>query len=191
MKSFTLIIKGVKMKMIKKAWWLTLITGIIFIGIGLTSIFNSSLILSGIIIIVGVAFLFAGINSIVTFFMISQKGEGAYGHLLYAIINVIFGMLLVISPAMSAVVIVYYLAGWALFRGIMQIIFGMKLPIFKKGTIGSGIFILIFSVIMFVYPEAISDIIISIFGFFTLIFGIIQVFSALKLKEMSKQTLIV
>lgn len=172
------------MRIIKNIWWLSLIIGIFFLSVGLIAIIDPSILLSFITVIVGIGFLFTGAKDLIVGFSNKKTEKSWWSHLIYSSMNLAIGFLLIIDPQMSLVVTIYYLAFWSIARGIMQIIFGIKLPALKNTTITSGIIIIIMGILLLLYPEEISEVIIVIIGIFISIFGISQIIQA----SISRQT---
>lgn len=166
------------MKIIKNIWWLTLISGIFFLSFGLTLVLKPDILLSIITIIIGVAFLFSGIKDVVTAVIDKKQNKNWWNSIVYSSLNIILGIILITNPEVSTIAIIWYLAFWALLRGITQIIFGIKLAPVGSFILTSGIILTIAGSIMVLYPTEISNVIMTFIGICSMIFGIYQIIAA-------------
>ena len=85
------------------------------------------------------------------------------------------GVIVLSQPGMSAVVLLYFIAAWALITGTVQIVFGLRAR--RGGTekgghvIGGGLGI-VFGLLAFTWPDATAWSIVTVIGLFAIFFGI-------------------
>jgi len=170
-----------------KHWYIPLIVGLIFIGIGIYTLISpleSYLTLS---IIFSLSFLFSGLSD--TIFSISNRNEMEnWGWTLtFGILTFVMGVLLILNPAISIITLPFYVGFVILFRSVMGISYAIELK--KYGVLdwgnlmGIGVLGLLFSFILIWNP---------LFAGFTIVFwtglaiisgGVFSVYLAFKLKK--------
>jgi len=169
-------------KKINKIWWITLIIGILFLTFGITALVKQDIVLSGIIFTAGIGFLFIGFKEIITSFNLRQQ-HGWWSYLIYGCLSLAIGILFIVNPKLSAAALVTYLAIWLLIRGISQITLSFKITIFKRSVMTSGSVMMILGFIMLLYPEVVSNIVITLIGIGAIGFGVFQIVASTFLKE--------
>jgi uncharacterized membrane protein HdeD (DUF308 family) len=134
---FTLV-HALKGRKVAKNWGRGLFVGIPSIVAGLI-IFSrplASAILTVTFLVYLIAFwsMFFGINSIVTGIRLHKEVNNEWSMILGGIISTLFGILLLVSPMMSAMTLVWLIAVFALVDGIILIVLSFKVR--KFGTAG-------------------------------------------------------
>lgn len=105
--------------------------------------------------------------------------------LLEGILGIIAGILILSSPGITALFIVYLIAAWAIISGIFQIVAAIQLRRQIEGEwllIVSGIFSVIFGFILAILPGISALTILWIIGAYTVAFGITQLILAFRLR---------
>ncbi|MGL4655091.1 MAG: HdeD family acid-resistance protein [Sarcina sp.] len=112
---------------------LCILEGILLAIIGLMAIFNPISSFMSFALIVGILFIAYGV---IKFFRL-WKDEHKTLHIIMSIIDILFGLILIITPLETASEFVLILGVWAIIRGIYNLIFaaklkkaGLKFPIF-------------------------------------------------------------
>ncbi len=92
-----------------------------------------------------------------------------------AVLSLLLGLLLIIWPEVTAVIVVYILAACIAVSGIASLVSyfrGRKDKTRGQGSLLVGLFFLIIAIVFFIFPDAVA-------GLFAIIFGAILVFSGL------------
>ena len=171
-----------------KNWYLPLIGGIIFIGVGVLVLMTpheSYLTLS---IIFSISFLISGILDVV--FSISNRNEmeGWGWNLALGLLNMVIGFILIIHPGISIVTLPFFVGFVVLFRSIMAIGASLELKnyyVLDWGYLmGLGILGVIFSIILIWNPvfAGLSLIIWTALAF--IVFGVYSIMLSFKLKKL-------
>lgn len=170
-------------------WWLTVIIGILFIIIGVWSLFTPVETLLTVAYFVGFMFLFTGIAEI--FSVSSSNGNWGWS-LLSGVIDFIIGVLFVTMPAGEAVLVISFLFGfWILFRSILGL--GLVLSLknstnqsvanSSKNIIALPIIGILLGFIFLMSPVIASGFIVGIFSAAVITFGIFELYWGFFLKK--------
>lgn len=171
-----------------KHWYIPLIVGIIFILVGIytfSSPLESYVALS---IIFSLSFLFSGITEI-TFSIANRNEIDSWGwSLAFGIITFIFGILLILNPAISITTLPFYVGFVVLFRSVGAISFSIDLKSFGVKDWGMlmavGILGLIFS-FMLLWNPLFSGITIVVWtGLAFIVSGIFSIILSFRLKKL-------
>lgn len=142
-----------------------------------------------------VAFLrLIGLVAIIGGFMViiqAMRTKGGWPLFLEGIMGIVIGILVISMPGLSALVISLLIGLWMVFIGIFQIInviqFYQMLPnIGKWLIILNGIVSILFGLIVVSHPLMGILLIVSYVGIYTLLFGVISLFSGFYIHSLSK-----
>ncbi len=170
-----------------KHWYIPLIVGLAFIGIGIYTLFSpleSYLTLS---IIFSLSFLFSGLSEII--FSISNRKEiDNWGWTLtFGILTFLLGLLLIMNPLISITTLPIYIGFVVLFRSIMGISYALELK--NYGVLDWGnlmvvaILGLVFSFILIWNPLFAGFTIVYWTGLAIILGGVFSVYLSFKLKK--------
>lgn len=131
-----------------KYWWILLLIGLLFIGLGVYCFVNPLASYAALSLVFSISFLFSGISEII--FSIANKDEiDSWGWTLaYGIVTTIVGFLLVVNPVLSLEVFAYYVGFLILFRSISGISHSFDLKNYGVKDWGFSLFISIISLIL-------------------------------------------
>jgi uncharacterized membrane protein HdeD (DUF308 family) len=165
-------------------WWLILLRGIIFILFGILAFAWSGLTLVTLVLFYGAFMLIDGVLALAQAIM----GGGMASRWWLALIGVAgiaAGLLTFMWPGLTALILLFFIAGWAIALGVFQIVGAIKLrkEIDNEWTlILSGIISVLFGLILFAAPGAGAIGLIWVIGSYAIVFGVLMVMAALKLK---------
>lgn len=117
-------------------WWVSLILGILFVGLALFLMFRPLAGYETLIILFSVSIFLSGILE--TLFAVSNRNvlRGWGWYFACAIIDLLLGLFLICFPSVTAAVIPIILAFWILFRGFSAI--GSSMDLKRLGVTGWG-----------------------------------------------------
>lgn len=170
-----------------KHWYIPLIVGLIFIGIGiytLVSPLESYLTLS---IIFSLSFLITGLSEII--FSISNRHEidNWVWTLTFGILTFILGILLIMNPAISITTLPFYIGFLILFRSIMGISYALELKNYGVLDWGNlmvvGILGVVFAFILIWNPLFAGFSVVFWTGLAIISGGVFSVYLSFKLKK--------
>ena len=127
-----------------KHWYAPLISGIIFIGAGILAFFFGKATFLTLTVLFSLSFILSGIAEIV-FSVINRKIMNFWGwSMALGIINIVFGLLLVVNPFVTMFALALFVGIAILFRSIGGIVLSIKL---KKTHYSKWGWLLTFSIL--------------------------------------------
>ena len=119
----------------------------------------------------------------------SDRAGPVAGHLLVALIDIAAGVIAIVWPGPTALVLVYVVAAWAIVGGIAEFVFA-----FAAGeTAGTralfllgGLVSIAFGVVLFARPNVGAVTLALLFGLFALFYGISQIMGGIQLRSVGK-----
>lgn len=176
--------------LLTRRWWLITLRGVAVIIFGILAFAWPELTLLMLVLLFGAYVLIDGILSIVT--GIASRGirERWWVMILGGIASIIVGVLTFIWPNITALVLLYIIAAWALITGIFEIVFAIqirRLISHEWLMILSGILSILFSLLLVFLPGPGALSLIWLIGAYALIFGIALVVFSLRLRSIGKK----
>src|SRR5260370_161252 len=104
------------------------------------------------------------------------------------VISVVVGIVIVIWPAITALVLLYIVATWAIITGIVRIVAAIQLRRVVRNEwllLGSGLASVIFGVIAAVFPGAGILALIWLLGAWLIVFGVFLIALAVQLRQLA------
>lgn len=170
-----------------KYWWVLLIIGLLFVGLGIYSFSYPLASYAALAMIFSVSFLFSGISEII--FSIANKDEiDNWGWMLaYGIMTTIIGFLLMVNPLLSLEIFAYYVGFLVLFRSISGISYSIDLRNFGIQGWGFSMFTSIVGVILAVIllwnPQLAGFTAVIWLGLAIITSGLFAIFTSFQLKR--------
>ena len=160
--------------------------GIIALLFGLFALTYPHVTLSILVTIFGIYVFASGLMTMLLALFSRDYDIGWWIYFLEGLVSMIVGIVVFCLPDMTAIVLVYLMALWAMITGIMQIIAYIKLhAIFENDLLLclNGLLSIIISILLFRFPIVSIIMIAWILGFYAFIFGVLSLLSAIKQKQ--------
>jgi len=168
-----------------KNWWLLLLRGVAAIIFGLLTFVWPGLTLLTLILFYGAFALIDGVLAIIA----AITGGAPAPRWWLAIVGLLgigAGLLTFLMPGLTALVLLYFIAGWAIATGLFQIVGAIKL---RKEIdnewllILGGIISMLFGIAMMLAPGAGALALVWVIGAYSVVIGLIFVALAFRLKK--------
>ncbi len=179
---------------ISKYWWVFTLRGLIAIAFGLAALLWPALTLGVMVLLFGLFALFEGGLAILTSFgKGDEKGgwtllfEGVAGLLVCVIVLLGASLGSILWPQVAAVMLVFYIAGWAILAGLFKIITAIRIRREVKGEwmLGlSGCVSILFGLILILNPGTGVVAVAWLIGIFAIILGIFLTLLGLRFRGM-------
>lgn len=169
-----------------KYWWSFFVRGVVAILLGLAAIFMPGITLELLAVLLAAFFLADGVFSLAASVGGKKLDSRWWLLLLEGLAGIIIGIITIVWPALTVVVLVLFVGFWALVTGILEIAAAIKLRHEIRGEwllALSGIISILFSLILFVNPGAGAVALVWIIGAYAFFFGISLVLLGLKLRK--------
>lgn len=141
-------------------WWSMLIRGILALTLAVLVLVWPQTTLSLLIILIAAYLLMEGILSLAVAFKTKWSIFAFFG-----IINILVSIIIIISPQISALAILYLIAAWLIARGVFDIINAIYLRKLIKDEwimIAGGILSIVLGALIIIFPNLLGAIFISV-----------------------------
>ncbi len=175
---------------ITRNWWLFAVRGVIAIIFGIVALTRPEQTLQALVLVFGAFALVDGIFTVIAGVASYRFFERWWAMLLEGVAGVVIGVLTFIWPSITALVLVYFIAAWALITGIFEIVAAIQLRRVITGEwalILSGLLSILFGVLLFVFPAAGAVSMIWMIGVYAILFGITLIILAFRLRSLRRE----
>ena len=168
-----------------KNWWLLLLRGIAAIIFGLLAFAWPGLTLVTLILLYGAYALVDGVLAIIAAITGGVPGS-RWWLAIVGLLGIVAGLVTFLTPGLTALVLLFFIAGWAIVTGVFEIIGAIKL---RKEIdnewllILSGIISVLFGVGIMLAPGAGALALVWVIGAYSVVMGVIFVALAFRLKK--------
>jgi len=173
------------LEMITSRWWIFLVRGIAAIVFGLAAALWPQITLPALAILFGAYALLDGIFALAAA-LSPLAGSRWFALLIEGLLGLTVAFYIFTQPVLGAVALVYAIAFWSIFTGILEIVAGVQLRDLVTNEwlyILAGIVPIAFGVLVVRYPDAGALAIVWLVGFYALLFGIAQIALSLRLRQ--------
>ena len=159
---------------LKKTGWVSIITSIAFIIIGLILINNPTEVMNMISSIIGIVIIVSGAIKLINYF--SAKGSYDFYNydLIYGIIAIILGIAVMIYGSVIETIFRLILGTWVIYSGLMRIGLSLKLRTVNASVSYVGIFLAICMLLGGIYIVFNSGALIATIGWIVVIYAVMD-----------------
>jgi uncharacterized membrane protein HdeD (DUF308 family) len=167
-------------------WWALAIRGAIAIIFGLAALLRPDIALDALILLFGAYALVDGVFAIVGVFGGTRGGTPRWLLLIEGIAGVLAGLIAFVLPGLTAVVLLYLIAAWAVVTGIFEIATAIRLRQEIRGEwaliIGGALSVLFGVILAVIGPVAGLLSLIWLIGIYAVAFGILMLITAFQVR---------
>jgi len=169
-------------------WWVLVVYGVAAVLFGIVALMAPLTAAIAIAWAIGFLALVEGITSIVALF--NKHIAVSKGWLiLYATVSILFGLLTIFNPVVTASMLLIFLAVWLIVAGIYRIIFAIQVrkEIEGEWMIGlSGALAVVLGVLLLLQPFFGLVITAIWIGAFVLVYGLLQIAAGIRMRKLSR-----
>ena len=168
-----------------KNWWLLLLRGIAGIVFGALAFAWPGLTLLTLILLYGAYALADGVIAIIAA-ITGNAPKGRWWLAIVGVLGIAVGAFTFMLPGMTALILLYTIAGWAVAIGVFQIIGAIRL---RKEIdnewllIASGVLSVLFGLVILAYPGAGALGLAFVIGWFAMLYGALLVGFGIRLRK--------
>ncbi len=172
-------------------WWTLALRGIAAIVFGILTFISPPSTLLALVILFGAYAIVDGVLSLILAIRRPIEGRHWGSLLIEGIAGIVSGVLTFIWPGLSALVLLYLIAAWAVITGVAEIAAAIRL---RKQVQGEwlmgliGVLSIVFGVLLFVFPGAGALAVTLWIGAYAVAFGILLLVLAFRLRAWGRQT---
>jgi uncharacterized membrane protein HdeD (DUF308 family) len=168
--------------LLARYWWALALRGLFAVLFGLLTFFIPGITLLALVLLFGIYALLDGIFDIVSAI---RSPSHHWAFVVEGIVGISVGILTLIWPGITGMVLLYLIGFWAIFTGVLEIVAGIRL----RAAIANevllvlmGILSLLFGLFIIIFPGAGALAIAFWIGAYALIFGIMLIALAFRLR---------
>ncbi|QDT55531.1 hypothetical protein Pan44_35750 [Caulifigura coniformis] len=177
---------------ISSGWWMLLIRGLGAIAFGLLALMWPGLTLFVLVLLFAAHAVVDGVMAIALGWQLRKRpGEAPWLLIiLMGLVSVAAGIAAFTWPGLTAVVLLYMMAGWAIARGVFEVIAAVHLRKVIENEwflVLAGVLSVLFGVSLIAWPAAGLMSLMWLVGSFSIAFGILQCVLAFRLKAVGRE----
>jgi uncharacterized membrane protein HdeD (DUF308 family) len=146
--------------------------------------------LQALVLVFGAYALVDGIFAVIAGIAAREYFDRWWAVLLEGMVGVVIGLLTFFWPNITALVLVYFIAAWALITGIFEIVAAIQ---FRRVITGEwmlilgGLLSIVFGILLFVFPGAGAVSLVWVIGIYAIVFGISELIFAFRLRGLGHE----
>jgi uncharacterized membrane protein HdeD (DUF308 family) len=168
--------------LLARYWWALALRGVFAVLFGLLTFFIPGITLLTLVLLFGAYVLLDGIFDIVSAI---RTPSHHWALILEGIVGIIAGILTFLWPGITAMVLLYLIAFWAIFTGVLEIVAGIRLRETLTAEIWfilMGVLSLLFGLFILIFPGAGALAVVFWIGAYAFVFGIMLIALAFRLR---------
>ena len=172
--------------MLHRSWWVLLLRGAAAIIFGVLTWMQPAASAAALVLVFGAYVFVDGLPGIYTAIKSRQQSRHWWVVLLWGLTGVVVGVLTVINPAITALVLTIYIGVWALMTGVLQIVAALRLRKEIQGEwvlVLGGLLSVLFGIFVLMQPGAGMMAMLWVLATYAVIFGVLMVILAFKIKK--------
>ena len=173
-------------KLLAQYWWVLLLRGILAVLFGVVAFSWPGLTLATLVLLFAAYAFVAGVFDIVNAIGGRKEHEHWWWLLLSGVVGILFGVLTFRNPAITTVVLLLYIAAWAIVTGVLQIVLAIRLRKEIEGEFWmglSGVASVLFGVLMMARPEAGALAVLWLIAIWSIAIGVFMIILALRVRS--------
>ena len=166
-------------------WWLVVLRGVLAILFGVSAFIWPGITLLTLVFLFGIYAIADGLIAIWTGFSRTRESPRWWTFLLEGLLSIGAGVVALVWPDLATLVLIYMIASWAVFTGILEIIAAIRLrhEITNEWFLAlGGVLSIGLGILLFLQPAAGSLAIIWMIAGYALVFGILLVILGIRLR---------
>jgi uncharacterized membrane protein HdeD (DUF308 family) len=167
-------------------WWALALRGAIAILFGLAALLRPGIALEALILLFGAYALVDGVFSIVGIFGGTRGGTPRWLLLIEGVAGILAGLIAFVLPGLTALLLLYLIAAWAIITGISEIATAIRLRDEIRGEwamiVGGALSVLFGVILVVVSPFAALLSLVWLIGIYAVAFGILVLITAFSVR---------
>src|SRR5215475_3010345 len=171
---------------LSKHWWLLLLRGIAAIVFGVLAFIWPGLTLLTLVILYGVFAIIDGVLALAAVFGRTGPDVPKWWLVLTGILGIGAGLIALLWPGITALVLIIFIGDWAIVRGIMEIIAAIQLRKEIEGEwllVLAGVLSVLFGLGVLIYPGAGAVVLAWLIGIYAIAIGVVMIMLAIRLRK--------
>lgn len=172
-------------------WWVLLLRGLVAIAFGVLAWIQPGITIAALVLLFGAYTLVDGVLGAWTAIAGRKEHEHWWVLLLWGVVGIAVGVMTFVAPGVTAFALLFYIAIWAVATGVLQIVAAVRL---RKEIAGEwllalgGLASVVFGVLLMAQPGAGALALVWLIAAYAVVFGIVLVLLAFKLRGLRSRT---
>ncbi|MFZ2529823.1 MAG: HdeD family acid-resistance protein [Rhodococcus sp. (in: high G+C Gram-positive bacteria)] len=177
--------------LVKQIWWIVLIRGILAVLFGIVALIWPDITVWALVVVFGIYAIVDGIVLGIHAVRDRTSLDGWGWWLATAVISILAGIVALVWPGATALVLLYIIAFYAIFFGIAGAVGALrfrKVP--ESGWMWSfvaGILAIVFGIVLLIFPGSGITGLIWLLGLYAILFGILLIAVAFQARKVAKE----
>jgi uncharacterized membrane protein HdeD (DUF308 family) len=174
----------------RRIWWILLLRGVLALAFGLVSWFQPHITISVLMLYFGVYVLLDGLLSVWGGITDIKGNKYWWVLLIWGLVGIVVGVMALSSPATTLLMLLRYMAIWAIVTGALEIISVIRPAADEKREwvlVLGGLVSIVFGVILLAQPVSSLAVILGIVAAYATMFGIILIILGFMARAKSKK----
>jgi uncharacterized membrane protein HdeD (DUF308 family) len=170
-----------------KNWWLFLVRGLLAVAVGVLALIWPAPAWLALVTLFGAFVLLDGVFTLVAGIDFIQYFDRGWAVMLEGVMGIIIGILTLIWTKPASEILFYFVAAWAVFTGILEILTAARIRFFIPGEwamILAGVLSILCGILLFVFPASGVVALVWTIGIYAIGFGITQMVFATHLHSL-------
>lgn len=175
--------------MLARTWWLIALRGLFAIIFGILAFVWPGATIAALIILFGAYALVDGIFSVIAGIAAYGERERWWAILLEGIASIIIGLITFFWPDVTTLVLLFFIAAWAIVTGVLEIVAAIQLRRVITGEwlmVLIGILSIVFGVLLVIFPGAGALGMLWVIASYAIIFGVMMIMLAVRLRGLQR-----
>jgi len=175
---------------LSRDWWHFAVRGVLAIIFGIMTLIWPGLTITALVLLFGAFALVDGIFTMATGIESRKYFKQWWALLLEGLTGIVIAALTFVWPDITALVLLYFIAVWAIFTGIFEIMAAIEL---RNVIVGESVMILygllsiVLGVLLFAFPQAGAVSLAWAIGFYAIVAGIMEIVVAVRLRGLGRK----
>lgn len=175
---------------LSRDWWHFAVRGVLAIVFGILALIWPKSAITALVLLFGAFVLVDGIIAVVSGIKLREYFKYWWALLLEGLTGIVIAVLTFVWPDVTALVLLYFIAAWAILTGIFEIVAALELRHVVPGewaTFLAGVLSVILGVMLFVYPSAGAVGMVWAIGLYAIAAGITEIIVAFRLRGLGQK----
>ena len=174
----------------KRQWKLLVLRGVLAVGLAVVAFTRPGVTLLVLATLWGIYALADGIVTLITAFQVRDEGRPVWPLILIGLLGIAAGGFTLVRPGVTALVILIWIAAWAIGVGVLQVVLAFRLRREISGEwllAFSGVLSVIFGVVTIGNPQWGATVVVYTLGIYAFLFGLLLIALGLRLRGLNKR----
>jgi uncharacterized membrane protein HdeD (DUF308 family) len=170
-------------------WWVVALRGVAAVILGILTLLFPGLALLTLVSLFGIYALIDGISMAII--SIQHRQETYWWvHLLEGLVGILAGILTIMYPDITSLILLYIIASWAVLTGLFEIWAAVQLRKAIQGELWlglGGVISILFGFLLILSPSTGALAVLTIIGIYAIAFGVVLLILSFRLRGISQQ----